>query len=109
MPSAVDNPLLRNLKHAHGQLKAALEREDWEQLGRVDQDINHLLRLLAEHQYLAPELVTAKRQLQQLHSTAMAQCAAACEKLRQALEAHREHAEGRTAYSQVDLLQGEKN
>lgn len=100
--------LLQRLTAARKQLAVALEQQDWERIAVIDKSIAECLRKLAEQEPLSPELLNAKRQLQKLHSRAMTACADACEELRQVLQAHREHSEGRTAYLHVDLLQDEK-
>lgn len=107
MPSAANEPFLQKLRVVHQQLADALDQKDWVQMGKVDQNINRYLRGLAERPRSA-ELRDAERQLQQLHSRAMAACADACEDLRQVLHSHRQHSEGRAAYSYVDLSQGEE-
>lgn len=107
MPPAADEPLLQKLHVAHKQLADALDQKDWVRMGKIDQSINGCLRQLAEGPRTA-QLRDAERQLQQLHSCAMAACADACEDLRQVLQSHRQHSEGRAAYSQVDLSQGEE-
>jgi hypothetical protein len=44
--------------------------------------------------------------LQQLHGQARAACAEECERLRRVLLTHLEYAEGRSAYTRVDMFQG---
>lgn len=100
--------LLQNLVRRHEQLAEALSAQAWPQVALIDKDIKVCLQQIARQGTTSPELDTAKRRLQELHQRALQACAQACEDLRQVLESHRQHGEGRTAYQQVDLLQGER-
>ncbi|MCY1282743.1 hypothetical protein D9M68_119290 [compost metagenome] len=99
-------PAVAESQALYRRLAEVLERGDWERLGEVDQAIRaHLLRLAGLGE-LDADLLRAKRQLQQLHGRARVACAEECERLRRLLLTHLEYAEGRSAYMQVDLMQG---
>ena len=96
---------LRALQQLHGQLDEALQQGQWVRMGEVDAVIRSCLQLLAELPSLSDEVRQAKRDLQQLHQRALEACAEECERVRRALLAHLEYAEGRRAYLHVDSFQ----
>ena len=103
MPPEADRQLLLRL---HGQLAAALERQDWAGMAGIDLAIRDCLQALAGRTGGSDEMRHARRQLQQLHGQARAACADECERLRRVLLTHLEYAEGRSAYTRVDMFQG---
>lgn len=103
MPPEADRRLMLDL---HGQLAAALERQDWEGMAGIDLAIRDCLRALAGRGPAGTEVRRARDQLQQLHGQARAACADECERLRRVLLTHLEYAEGRSAYTRVDMFQG---
>lgn len=103
MPPEADRRLLLEL---HGQLAAALERQDWEGMMGIDLAIRDCLQALAGRPSGSEEVRHARRQLQQLHGQARTACADECERLRRVLLTHLEYAEGRSAYMRVDMFQG---
>lgn len=103
MPPEADRQLLLRL---HGQLASALERQDWEGIAGIDLAIRDCLQVLAGRTPSSDEVRRARQQLQQLHGQARAACAAECERLRRVLLTHLEYAEGRSAYTRVDMFQG---
>lgn len=103
MPPEADRLLLLRL---HGQLAAALERQDWEGMAGIDLAIRDCLQALAGRDSSSDEVRRARRQLQQLHGQASAACAEECERLRRVLLTHLEYAEGRSAYMRIDMFQG---
>lgn len=102
MPPEAD----RRLLDLHGQLAAALQRQDWEGMAGIDLAIRDCLQALAGRTPGSEEVRRARRQLQQLHGQARAAYADECERLRRVLLAHLEYAEGRSAYTRVDMFQG---
>ena len=103
MPPEADRQLLLDL---HGQLAAALERQDWEDMAGIDLAIRDCLQALVGRIPGSDEVRHARRQLQQLHGQARVACAEECERLRRVLLTHLEYAEGRSAYTRVDMFQG---
>ena len=105
MPPEADRRLLLDL---YGQLAAALERQDWEGMAGIDLAIRDCLQALAGRPPGSAEVRRARDQLQQLHGQARVACADECERLRRVLLTHLEYAEGRSAYTRVDMFQGGK-
>ncbi|CAD5110218.1 hypothetical protein [Zestomonas carbonaria] len=99
-------PVVAESQALYRRLADVLEKRDWERLGEVDQAIRAHLQRLAGLGEPDAELLGAKRRLQQLHGRARVACAEECERLRRLLLTHLEYAEGRSAYMQVDLMQG---
>lgn len=87
------------------RLAEVLKRREWEHLGEVDRAIRALLQRL-DGRSLSAEEQAAKQTLRQVHEQARHAGAEECERLRQLLLTHLEYAEGRSAYSQVELMQG---
>lgn len=109
MKNAADSELLARLINAHKHLAAVLEKRDWERLGVIDQRISECLQEMAGRDDLSDEILLAKQQLKQLHGQAIKACGEVCESFRQILLTHLDYAEGRSAYSRVDLLQDKNN
>lgn len=103
MPPEADRRLLLEL---HGQLAAALQRQDWEGMTGIDLAIRDCLQTLVGQAPASDGVRCARQQLQQLHGQALAACADECERLRRVLLTHLEYAEGRSAYARVDMFQG---
>ncbi|MBM7059140.1 hypothetical protein JQX08_00300 [Pseudomonas sp. UL073] len=93
------------LRALHAWLTGVLTQRDWDRLADVDQAIRTQLQRLGGRELSAEEL-KAKRALQQLHEQARNAGADECARLRRLLLTHLEYAEGRSAYMQVDLMQG---
>jgi hypothetical protein len=89
------------------RLAQALAARDWPAMGAIDQAIREALLRLAEVPPSA-ELAAAKVGLKRLHGQALVGCREECERLRLRLRSHLEYAEGRSAYLQTDLMQGER-
>nr|WP_254621489.1 hypothetical protein [Stutzerimonas stutzeri] len=89
----------------HGQLQAALERNDWTAVAAVDAAIRQCLETLAGRLELDEPTHAAKHRLKQLHGQGLQACAEECERLRQLLLNHLEYAEGRAAYQRIDMFQ----
>lgn len=94
------------LAAVHQQLRQALDEGDWDALGVASAAIAELLRLLPADADLDQQARQIKQRLQVLHAEALNRCKAECGRLREVLHSHTEHAEGRSAYMQVDSLGG---
>lgn len=105
MQNVAPEQLTQHLLQLHDQLQQALKLHDWDAVAGIDLNVRACLQVMPEQP--GAEMQRAKQQLQQLYGRAIPAYGEACEKLRQLLLAHLEHAEGRTAYMRTDLLQGE--
>nr|MBO2509528.1 hypothetical protein [Gammaproteobacteria bacterium] len=99
-------PVVAESRALYQRLAEVLERREWRQLGEVDQAIRAHLQRLSGLGEPDADLLQAKRRLQELHGRARAACAEECERLRRLLLTHLEYAEGRSAYTQIELMQG---
>lgn len=102
MPPVSDSERLMTL---HGELQAALQRNDWTAVAAVDSAIRQCLETLAGRLELDEPTHAAKSRLKQLHGEGLQACADECERLRLLLLNHIEHAEGRAAYQRIDMFQ----
>lgn len=94
------------LAELHRQLRQALDAGAWDALGAVSAGIGELLAVLPADALLDQQARQNKQRLQVLHAEALERCKAECSRLREVLHSHTEHAEGRSAYMQVDSLGG---
>lgn len=101
-------PHSEQLAELYRQLRQALDVSDWEALGSVSLAIRQLLTVLPGDAELDPLAGQMKRRLGELHAEALAACRDECERLREVLTSHAEHAEGRSAYMHIDGLLGEE-
>lgn len=108
MPGAPDRYQQLKLIALGEQMAAAINAQDWDSVGGIDNRIRECLLELGEAETLSPELEQTKQRLQQLYARVLPAYADACERLRQLLLAHVDYAEARSAYLRTDLLQGEK-
>ncbi|SDT23723.1 hypothetical protein SAMN05216421_3237 [Halopseudomonas xinjiangensis] len=86
------------------QLRAALDASDWDAIGSSNLMIRELLAWLPADSALDEQARQLKQDLQALHAEALTRCRAECDRLRDVLHSHTEHAEGRSAYMQIDSL-----
>lgn len=105
MPHA--KPHSEQLAELYRQLRQALDVSDWSALGRLSLEIRQLLSVLPADAQLEPLARGMKQRLGELHAQALEACRSECERLRDVLADHAEHAEGRSAYSQIDSFIGE--
>lgn len=104
MPRA--KPHSEQLAEIHRQLQQALELNDWQSMSSSSQTIRELLGVLPAEDELSPELRQLRQRLGGLHAEALSRCRLECERLREVLTSHAEHAEGRSAYMQIDGFLG---
>jgi DNA-binding GntR family transcriptional regulator len=104
MQRAVERELQAQLLATHLKLAQALAALNWDEIAKVNTQVNDCLLRLAQHQELSENLLQLKQQLQQLHGNALRACIDECEKLRINLLTQVEYAEGRSAYLRTDTL-----
>lgn len=100
-------PHSEQLAELYRQLQQALDVSDWVALGSLSLAIRQLLTLLPSEAELDPLARQMKQRLGELHAEALASCRLECERLRDVLTNHTEHAEGRSAYMQIEGFIGE--
>jgi len=104
MQQEIDRQLQEQLVTTYLQLTEALAAQNWDEIGKVNVQVNEWLLKLQQHQAPSENLMQLKGQLQRLHGSALEACKNECEKLRKTLLAQLEHAEGRSAYTRIDML-----
>lgn len=104
MLPVVEHELQAQLVATYLKLAQALAALDWNEINKVNAQVNDCLVKLAQHQEPSEDLLQLKRQLQQLHGNALNACIDECEKLRKNLLTQVDYAEGRTAYLRTDTL-----
>ncbi|MEN0036245.1 MAG: hypothetical protein AAGC78_04225 [Cellvibrio sp.] len=104
MQQEIDRKLQEQLVATYLKLAEALAAQDWEEIGKVNVQVNEWLLKMEQHKEPSESLVQLKRQLQRLHGSALDACVDECEKLRKTLLTQLEYAEGRSAYTRVDML-----
>lgn len=104
MQHVADRELKTQLVATYLKLAEALAAKDWDEIGKVNVQVNDWLLKLEQHKEPSESLLQLKRQLQQLHGNALNACVDECEKLRKTLLTQLEYAEGRSAYMHTDTL-----
>lgn len=101
-------PHSEQLAELYRQLRQALEVSDWTALGSLSLAVRQLLSALPGNAELDPLARQMKQRLGALHAQALESCRVECERLRDVLASHAEHAEGRSAYMQIEGFIGEE-
>jgi hypothetical protein len=104
MQPDIDRELQSQLVATYLKLAEALAAQDWEEIGKVNEQVNDCLVRMTEHQEPSSDLLQFKQQLQKLHGNALNACVDECEKLRRTLLTQLEYAEGRSAYMRTDMF-----
>lgn len=99
--------LVERIRQLSQQLLQALDLQDWEQLGRCDQQLRELLAELPPAADMPADTQRSYRQLQALHRRALQQCVTECQRLKARLEHHQQYSEGANAYQRIDSLPDE--
>jgi hypothetical protein len=103
-----DQEHIRELARLGEALVADLRAQRWDEVANVDSQVREQLDAIAAMENVSAELEQAKRQLKQLYERVIPAYEVACEKVRLMLVNHIDHAEARSAYQRISLLQGDE-
>lgn len=103
-----DHELIRELTQLGEALVAELRAQRWDEVAHIDSKVREQLEAIAAMETVSAELEQAKHRLKQLYERVIPAYEAACEKVRLMLINHIDHAEARSAYQRISLLQGDE-
>jgi len=106
LSATAEQNLAREIAMLESQLTTSLKAQDWERVRELDLRVRESLQAIGILVKVGPELEQAKQRLRELYAQVIPAYTEAGDKLRQLLENHIEHADGRSAYLRTSLLQG---
>lgn len=95
---------LQRLQDLRVRFEQILHRETWDDLKAVDSALRELLIDLRQRQPLSDDVLTACRELQQIHGLALQRCQDECQRLRVLMNHSEQPADGPSAYAWVESL-----